>query len=131
MGPVERDGHQQCNIAVRNDRFEYIDFMLEHGGDINAGFENGNDLLRMVVRCAVVDAVTRKRIKFLAERGVEVRESGALREVVKGPYGSLAKTLLEHGADANWVPEPGATTCLKIAASGGGGGGGGTNFSQT
>ena len=47
----------QVETAIRSDRFDYIDFMLAHGADINAGFF-GNDMLRMVVRCAVDDATT-------------------------------------------------------------------------
>ena len=101
VGPVNRDGHQQFNIAIRNNRFEYIDFMLAHGGDINAGFARGNDLLRMVVRCAAEDEVTMNRVKFLASRGAKVRESGALTEVVKGGSVELTRCLLDCGADVN------------------------------
>ncbi|KAL8725592.1 MAG: hypothetical protein Q9166_007257 [cf. Caloplaca sp. 2 TL-2023] len=117
IGPVARDGHQQFNIAIRNDRFEYVDFMLAHGGSINAGFDNGNDLLRMVVRCAVEDEVTIRRVQFLASRGVRVRESGALMEVIKGESVELADCLLGCGADVNSVEGSGGPSPLIIAAN--------------
>ncbi|KAL8802309.1 MAG: hypothetical protein Q9182_003887 [Xanthomendoza sp. 2 TL-2023] len=114
---VDRDGHQQFNIAIRNDRFDYIDFMLAHGGDINAGLDAGNDLLRMVVRCAVEDEVTMRRVKFLASRGVNVRDSAALREAVEGGSVELAGCLLECGADVNGVMGPRRRSHLMIAAN--------------
>ncbi|KAL8683131.1 MAG: hypothetical protein Q9186_000844 [Xanthomendoza sp. 1 TL-2023] len=117
IGPVDRDGHQQFNIAIRNDRFEYIDFMLAHGGDINAGFEGGNDLLRMVVRCAVEDEITMRRVRFLASRGVNVKESGALREVVEGGSVELVRCLLDLGADVNGVMGLRGRSHLMIAAN--------------
>ncbi|KAI4234286.1 MAG: hypothetical protein L6R40_006832 [Gallowayella cf. fulva] len=117
IGPVQRDGHQQFNIAIRNDQFEYIDFMLAHGGDINAGFDRGNDLLKMVVRCAAEDEVTMKRVRFLASRGVKVRESGALREVVQGGSVELTECLLDCGADVNGAMGPRGESPLIIAAN--------------
>ncbi|KAL8749751.1 MAG: hypothetical protein Q9184_006681 [Pyrenodesmia sp. 2 TL-2023] len=116
IGPTGRDNHQQFNIAIRNDRFDYIDFMLAHGGDLNRGFDDGNDMLRMVVRCAAEDEVTMKRLTSLASRGARVRQSGALREVVKGGSAELVECLLDCGADVNGVEEPGGPSPLLIAA---------------
>ena len=94
---------QQFAIAIRSDRYEYIDFMLSHNGDIKAVFEKGYDLLRMVVNCAVEDDVTVRRVRFLGQRGVEVKRSGALRQVVEGGGRELAGCLLEVGADVDGV----------------------------
>ncbi|KAL8939751.1 MAG: hypothetical protein Q9211_002598 [Gyalolechia sp. 1 TL-2023] len=115
--PGRRDGHQQFNIAIRNDRFDYIDFMLAHGGDINVGLDGGHDILRMVVRCAADDAVTGRRVAFLASRGSKVRESGALMEVVKGGSVELTERLLRCGADVNGIGEQGGASPLMIAAN--------------
>ena len=106
----------QIETAIRSDRFEYIDFMLAHGADIDAGFF-GNDLLRMVVRCAVDDATTMRRIQFLVSRGANVADSGALREVVAGGSMELASCLLDSGADIDNVVDPEKTSSLMVAAS--------------
>lgn len=47
-------GASQINIAIRHDRFDYIDYMLAHGADIDMGFHEQN-ILRGVVRSAVDD----------------------------------------------------------------------------
>ncbi len=47
-------GASQISIAIRHDRFDYIDYMLAHGADINIGFHEQN-VLRGVVRSAVDD----------------------------------------------------------------------------
>ncbi|KAI4256050.1 MAG: hypothetical protein L6R42_006430 [Xanthoria sp. 1 TBL-2021] len=117
IGSVVRDGHQQFNIAIRNNRFEYIDFMLAHGGDINTGLDDGNDLLRMVVRCAVEDEVTMRRVRFLASRGVNVKESGALREVVEGGSLVLVACLLDCGADVNYTMGTRGKSPLMVAGT--------------
>ena len=77
---------RQIEVAIRNDRFEYINFMLAHGADVNAS----NDLLRMVVRCAVDDTTTLRRIHFLVSRGLRAADSMALREVVMGDNIAIA-----------------------------------------
>ena len=105
----------QVATAIRSDRFEYIDFMLAHGADINAGFP-ANDLLRMVVRCAVDDATTLRRLQFLVSRGAKTAGSGALREVVAADCIELASCLLDGGADVDDVVEPERTSSLMVAA---------------
>ena len=111
----QRDGHQQFNIAIRNDNYDYIDFMIAHGGDLNAGLEGDNDILKMVVNCAVEDEVTMRRVRFLVDRGVKIEESMALREAVRGGAVELVKLLLECGADLKAVPTPQAMSSLAIA----------------
>ena len=108
----------QVEKAIRSDRFEYIDFMLAHGADTKGGFW-GKDILRMVVRCAVDDATTLKRIRFLVSRGVKAAGSTALREVVAGGSVVLASCLIDSGADVDDVVEPGKTSSLMVAASNG------------
>lgn len=103
----------QVEIAIRNDRFEYIDFMLAHGADINAG---GNDLLRIVVRCAKDDAITLYRIQFLVSRGARAAGTGALREVVAGGNIELASCLLDSGVEVDDVIDPERTSSLMVAA---------------
>ena len=49
-----KGGASQISIAIRHDRFDYIDYMLAHGADINMGFHERN-ILRGVVRSAVDD----------------------------------------------------------------------------
>lgn len=90
--------------------------MLAHGANINAGFP-ANDLLRMVVRCAVDDATTLRRLQFLISRGAKASGSGALREVVAADCIELASCLLDGGADVDDVVEPEKTTSLMVAAS--------------
>ena len=114
-GPVARDSNHQVNIAIRNDRFEYVDFMLAHGADINAGFPR-NDLLKMVVRCAVDDETTLRRIRFLVSRGARVAGSGALRAAATGGSIELALCLLDSGSDVDNVADPEETSSLMAAA---------------
>ena len=45
-------GVSQIEIAMRNDNFDYVDYMLGHGADINSGFPNHSS-----VRAAVLIAV--------------------------------------------------------------------------
>lgn len=108
----------QVETAIRSDRFEYIDFMLAHGADINAGFV-GNDLLRMVVRCAVDDATTLRRIQFLVSRGVKAAGSGAFREAIAADNIELASCLLDSGAVVDDVVDPEKTSPLMVAAGNG------------
>lgn len=89
----------QIETAIRSDRFEYIDFMLAHGADINAGFPD-NDLLRMVVRCAVDDVITLQRIQFLISRGAKAADLRALREAIAADNIELVSSLLDSGAEA-------------------------------
>lgn len=114
-GPGARDSNHQINIAIRNDQFEYVDFMLAHGADINAGFPR-NDLLKMVVGCAVDDETTLQRIRFLASRGARVAGSGALRAAAAGGSIELASCLLDSGADVDTVADPEQTSSLTAAA---------------
>lgn len=114
-GPVASDRNHQVNIAIRNDRFEYIDFMLAHGADINAGFPS-NDLLKMLVRCAVDDETTLQRIRFLVSRGARVAGSGALRAAAAGGSIELASCLLDSGADVDNVADAEETSSLMAAA---------------
>lgn len=106
----------QVETAIRSDRFNYIDFMLAHGADINAGFF-GNDILRTVVRCAVDDATTLQRIQFLASRGASAAGSGALRELIATDNIELASCLLDSGADIDDIVDPEKTSSLMVAAS--------------
>jgi len=46
-------GETQINVAMRNGCYDYVDFMLERGADINAGYPE-----RSVVRAAVMFATT-------------------------------------------------------------------------
>ena len=89
--------------------------MLARGADVNAGFV-GNDPLRMVVRCAVDDATTLRRIQFLVSRGVEAAGSGALREAVAVDSAELASCLLDSGAEVDDVVDPEKTSPLMVAA---------------
>ncbi|KAL9601918.1 MAG: hypothetical protein Q9179_002705 [Wetmoreana sp. 5 TL-2023] len=114
-GPPEGYHNSQFKIAIRSDRYEYIDFMLAHGADINVGFPE-SDLLKMVVRCAVDDQTTLRRIRFLVPRGARIRDSGALCEVVAGGSIELATCLLDKGADVN-MSQCGSTPPLMLAAA--------------
>ena len=98
--PLGRGRNTQIEIAIRNDRFKYADFMLAHGADINAGAAC-KDLFRMIVRCAVDDATTLQRIRFLASRGASAAGSAALREVVAADSLELASCLLESGVEVD------------------------------
>ena len=107
----------QIEVAIRNDRFEYLDFMFAHGADINAKIP-GKDLLRMVVRCAAENATTLQRLRFLASRGASAADSAALREVVAANCVELAACLLDSGAKVNDdATSPEGTSCLMLAAS--------------
>ena len=92
---------QQFAKAIRSDRYEYIDFMLSHNGNLAVVFEQGHDILRMVVNCAVDDDVIVKRVRFLASRGAEVERSGALRLMVAGGAEDIAAVLIKLGVDVN------------------------------
>lgn len=105
----------QFKIAIRRDRYDYIDFMLAHGADINAGLPE-IDLLKTVVRCAVDDQETVRRINFLVSRGARVRDSAALCAAVDGGSVELTTCLLDHGADVN-MSQPGGTPPLMLAAA--------------
>lgn len=92
--------NNQFKIAIRNNRFDYIDIMLAHGADINR--DAGSDLVKMVVHCAVDDdAVTVERIRFLAARGMDLTRSAALRDMVSAGSLELVECLLDNGADVN------------------------------
>ena len=106
-GPVARDRNHQVNIAIRNDRFEYIDFMLAHGADINARFPS-NDLLKMVVNCAADDETTLQRIRFLVSRGARIAAAGGSCE--------LASCLLDSGAAVDNVADLEESSSLMAAA---------------
>lgn len=106
----------QVETAIRSDRFGYIDFMLAHGANINAGFF-GNDIHRMVVRCAADDATTSQRIQFLTSRGVRAAGSEALRELIATNTIGLATCLLDGGADIDDIVDPERTSSLMVAAS--------------
>ena len=80
-------------IAIRNDHFEYIDFMLAHEADINAC----NDLLSMVVNVCADDTRTLQRIRFLVSRGLETADSLALRHVVAAGNSEIAACLIDCG----------------------------------
>ena len=114
-GSGARNHNSQINIAIRNDHYEYIDFMLAHGADVNAGFPS-NDLLRMVVRCAVEDGRTLRRIHFLVSRGARVADSGALREAAAGGSIELASGLLDSGANVDAEADSEQTSPLMAAA---------------
>ena len=92
--------------------------MLAHGADINNadGFPPGNDILRMVLRCAVDDATTLKRLRFLVSRGAKAAGSGALREAVAADNIALATCLPDSGTDVDGVVEPERTSLLMVAA---------------
>lgn len=89
--------------------------MLVHGADINAGFTD-SDLLRLVVRCAVDDATTLRRIRFLVARGAKAAGSGAMWEAVAADSAELSSCLLDSGADPDDVVDPGKNSLLMIAA---------------
>lgn len=103
--PIGATRSRQIKIAIRSDRFNYIDFMLAHGVEINTN----DDILHMVVRCAVEDAITLKRIHFLVSRGLTVNDSMALQEIAAGGNVDIAKCLIDYGADADGA--------LAVAAS--------------
>lgn len=103
----------QIEIAIRIDRFDYVDFVIAHGVDIDAG---GNDLFTMVMRCATDDATTLQRIYFLVGHGARAAGSGALREVVAGDYMELASCLLDSGVEVVDGIEPEKTSSLMGAA---------------
>ena len=106
----------QIEIAIRNDRFEYLDFMLAHGADINVKLP-GKDLFRMVVRCAADDATTTQRLQFLASRGASAAGSAALQEVVAVDSVELAACLLKCGAEVDDAAGPRGTSSLMVAAN--------------
>ena len=114
-GSAARSRNHQINIAIRNDRFDYIDFMLARGADINAG-SPCNDLLKMVVNCAVDDETTLQRVRFLISRGARAADSGALRAAAAGGSVELTSCLLDSGADVNNVADPEEIPSLTAAA---------------
>ena len=95
--PIAAKRARQIEVAIRSDRFEYIDFMLAHGAYINAS----KDLLSMVVRCAVDDGSTLRRIHFLVSRGLRIADSMALQEAVAGGNVEIATCLLDNGASTD------------------------------
>ena len=95
--PIGATRSRSIKIAIRSDRFDYIDFMLAHGVNMN----RNDDILHMVVRCAVEDAVTLKRIHFLVSRGLIANDSMALQEIAAGGNVDIAKCLIDYGADAD------------------------------
>ena len=106
----------QIEIAIRNDRFEYLDFILAHGADINVKLP-GKDLFRMVVRCAVDDTTTLQRLRFLGSRGASAAGSVALREVVLADDVELAACLLDCGTGVDDAVDPERSSPLILAAS--------------
>lgn len=103
----------QSEIAIRNDRVDYVDFVIAHGVDIDAG---GNDLFTMVMSCATDDATTLQRIYFLVGHGARAAGSRALREVVVGDNMELASCLLDSGVEVVDGMEPEKTSSLMGAA---------------
>ena len=91
--PVGARRSRQIETAIRSDRFEYIDFMLAHGAHINTC----KDILGMVVQCAVDDATTLQRIRFLVSRGLRGADSMALQKAVAGGNVHIAACLIESG----------------------------------
>lgn len=45
-------GETQVGCAVDRDHFEYVDFILAHGADINAGLDNRHPLMSVIQRSA-------------------------------------------------------------------------------
>lgn len=117
-GPPKGGQSHQTDIAIRNDRFGYIDFMLDHGADLNADFPK-HDILKMIVNCAVDDTTTLQRIRFLAARGVRVVDSAALGVVAAGGSVELASCLLAYGADPNNVADATRKLPLTLAFANG------------
>lgn len=70
----------------------------------------------MVVRCAVEDDVTIRRIRFLVSRRLEVRKSGALRVIVTGGSIQLTACLIKCGAHVNGASGSRGETALMVAA---------------
>ena len=114
-GPPEEHYNGQFKIAIRNDRFEYIDFMIAHGADINAGFPQ-SDILSMVARCAVDDSTTLRRFHFLVSRGAQVKDTEALSAAAAGGSIELVTFLLDNGADVN-MSRPETMSPLMLAAT--------------
>ncbi len=69
--------------------------MLTHDADINVEFSS-NDLLKMMMRCAVNDETTLQCIRFLVSRDAWVADSEALRAAIAENSIELASYLLNE-----------------------------------
>ena len=97
FGPPEGCLDSQFDVAIRRDRFEYIDYMLSHGGDINGNFPPGNILAR-TLRWSADDSTLIQRIRFLLSRGARMGEE-ALRGRNAGSDIKIINCLLDADTD--------------------------------
>ncbi|KAK3174849.1 hypothetical protein OEA41_002095 [Lepraria neglecta] len=91
-----KGGSSQILIAMRHGHLDYVNFMLTHGADINAGGPEHSPV-RAAVQHTVDDETSFRRIRFLVERGAKVANSGTLEAAAAGHCQDAVRYLLSEG----------------------------------
>ena len=112
-------GTSQITIALRNDRYEYTEYILAHGADINSRMHE-HSILRSIIRCVAepgehlplcrlvgrpliltisISDVTLRRTQFLISHGAIANGSQGLLTAVETGHVEVVRLLLSNGAD--------------------------------
>ncbi|PHH83206.1 hypothetical protein CDD82_3131 [Ophiocordyceps australis] len=112
---ADPDGNSALLIAVKEDREDLMELLLQYGANCNALLNNGTTLLSL---CTTVRS--EKLVRLLLDAGADLNLTdcdgdSVIVLAVKLDRESLVKPLLDAGADPNWTDSDG-NNALAIAA---------------
>ena len=81
--------------AIINENLELVKYLVEHGADVNAKYDNGSTVLMEASVYGTLEIV-----KYLVENGAE-NINKALMIVSSKGYLEIVKYLIQNGADVN------------------------------